>query len=218
MKLSLQCYDTKQNLLSMSDYSVINESGVACDNNHKIQDLTCKALISKYTPAHRQSLFKCETVLFAEMWHVEKKIPQSALGLCLIELLCSQQVSIIGGQCQCQSKAPTAPNWSKPSLQMSLRCQLKSFSWNWDERQSRDGSLTATKLMWRPERWSECVSVWKSESVKASNKNTDKGRDKVRQRESKTHLRLQNAVFIPHMLTSLCHFHSVYLQQQWGLN
>lgn len=92
------------------------------------------------------------------------KTLQSALGLCLIEPLCSQQLCIIGGQCQCQSKAPTAPNWSEPSLQMSLRCQLKSFSWNWDERLSCDGSLTATKLVWRPEGEGERVRVreWRS--------------------------------------------------------
>lgn len=73
------------------------------------------------------------------------KMPQSALGLC-VELLCNQQFSIIGGQCQCQNKAPTAPNRSKLSLQMSLRCQLKSFSWNRD-----DGALTTAELMCRPE-------------------------------------------------------------------
>lgn len=64
------------------------------------------------------------------------------------------------------------PNWSKPSLQMSLRCQLKSFSWNWDERQSYDRSLTATKLLWRPERERESVKERESEGVKQINRQT----------------------------------------------
>lgn len=112
-----------------------------------------------HTLAYQQSLFKCD-LDSTVCWKVACwKIPQSALGLCLIKLLCSQQLSIIGGRCQCQSKAPTAPNWSKPSLQMSLRCQLKSFSWKWDGGRNCDDSLTATKMVRRPER----VRVWNRE-------------------------------------------------------
>lgn len=149
----------------LSDCSVINESGMRCDNNLKYRPRPVK--LKKHTSTSNHCSNITDTALITQVWHVEK---YSALGLGLIELLCSQQLSIIGGQCQCQSKAPTAPHWSKPSLQMSLRCQLKSFSWNWDERRSCDGSLTATKLVWRPERESECVKEWKSERVKESNK------------------------------------------------
>lgn len=126
------------------------------------------------------------------------KMPQSALGLC-VELLCNQQFSIIGGQCQCQNKAPTAPNRSKLSLQMSLRCQLKSFSWNRD-----DGALTTAELMCRPE----------EERLNTSAR--DKQTEIVTRRNSTTPL-TENAyhtLHSRHMLISSWHF---LVEQQWGL-
>lgn len=105
------------------------------------------------------------------------------------ELLCSQQLSIIGGQCQCQSKAPTAPNSSKPSLQMSLRCQLKSFSWNWDERRSYDGSHSC-KAVWRPAR--EWKREWERGKKECEEVKTNK------HTQSKLHLyRMLIISFIP---------------------
>lgn len=47
-------------------------------------------------------------------------------GFHLIKRLSSQQLHIIGGPCQ--SKDLTAPKRPEPRQQMSLQCQLKSFS------------------------------------------------------------------------------------------